>query len=313
MKAPKFWQKHFSIISIILSPLGLVYNAVTKARVNCKHKYSANIPVICIGNITAGGNGKTPTAMAIADIFQQSKKKVCFVSKGYGASIDKTMPVVVNSKKHTAAEVGDEPLMLAQKAMCIICDSREKALIMAENLQVDFIILDDGFQDGSIEKSVSLIVVDATQGFGNGKCIPAGPCRENIEEALMRANACILIGEDIYNLEEFVSQFIPVIRAKIKPKKIRLRKNVFAFAGIGNPNKFYKSLEEIGCVNFETKSFKDHHKYTKKDLSKFPKDKQLVTTMKDYVKLPQDFKEKVKVLEIKLDIENKKDLKEVLK
>lgn len=323
MKAPKFWQKNFSMFSIILSPLGVVYNFATQKRVNKKNPYTPNIPVICLGNITAGGNGKTPTAIAIAKLLQKQKKSVCFVSKGYKASINKKMPVVVDSKNHTAEQVGDEPLMLSQVAMCIVCDSREKALIMAENLQVDVVIMDDGFQDGSVLKSHNIIVVDALKGFGNGKCIPAGPCRENIEEALMRATACILIGEDNYNLKDFIEQFIPVIPALIKPRSPLAAKpgendsfkgkEIFAFAGIGNPSKFYKSLEEIGFSDFETKDFADHYQYSLKDLDKMPKDKQLITTSKDFVKLPEEYKKKVKVLDISLKFEDEKLLKEVLK
>jgi tetraacyldisaccharide 4'-kinase len=152
------------------------------------------------------------------------------------------------------------------------------------------------------------------QGFGNEKCIPAGPCREKIEPALKRANACILIGNDINNLENFIKKFVPVIKAKIQPVEIKkTNKEIFAFAGIGNPNKFYKSLKEIGFTNFETKSFKDHHLYKDKDFKKMPTNKQLITTMKDFVKLPIYMKKKVKVLDINLEFENKKFLKEVLK
>ena len=313
MKSPKFWQKDFSLMAILLSPLGAVYNLATQKRVNNKKPYIANIPVICMGNITAGGNGKTPTAIAIAQILQKQKKKVCFVSKGYLGTVNKKMPVIVDSANHTAEQVGDEPLILAQTAMCIICESREKALIMAENLQVDVVIMDDGFQDGSVAKSHNIVVVDAMQGFGNGKCIPAGPCREKIEPALMRATACILIGEDDYNLKEFIEQFIPVIKAKIKPKKFSCKKGIFAFAGIGNPSKFYRSLEEIGFKDFSFRSFKDHHKYSAKDLKKMPADKQLVTTLKDFVKLPKENQKKIKVLDIDLKFEDLKLLKEVLK
>jgi len=312
MKAPRFWQNR-NIFSLILSPLGEIYNLATQIRVNKKNPYTPNIPVICIGNITAGGNGKTPTAIAIAKILLKEKKKVCFVSKGYKSSIDKSEPVIVDSKNHTANQVGDEPLLLSQVAMCIVCDSREKALIMAENLQVDVVILDDGLQDGSFERSHNIIVVDGSMGFGNGLCIPAGPCREKVENAIMRANACVLIGEDLYNIEEFISNFIPVLKAKIEPKKIKTKKGIFAFAGIGNPNKFYDSLREVGFSNFETKDFADHHYYSKKDLTNMPKDKQLITTSKDFVKLPSEFRKKVKVLEIELNFENNKEIKEVLK
>lgn len=333
MKAPKFWQYQYAkpnnedeeksrlsfrsiiniLLAILLAPLGEVYNFFTQKRINHKNPYRANIPVICMGNITAGGNGKTPTAIAIAQMLQKQKKQVCFVSKGYTGTINKKMPVIVDSNNHTADQVGDEPLLLSQVAMCIVCDSRERALIMAENLQVDVIIMDDGFQDGSIYKSHNIIVVDAMQEFGNGYCIPAGPCREKIEPALMRANACILIGDDKHHLQEFIEQFIPVIKASIKPKKFSCKKGIFAFAGIGNPSKFYKSLREIGFKDFATRDFKDHHKYSKKDLDKMPKDKQLVTTSKDFVKLPLDVQKKVKVLEIALKFEDLKLLKEVLK
>ncbi len=270
MKSPKFWQKNFSILAILLSPFGAIYNLATQLRTNNKNPYIPNIQTICIGNITAGGSGKTPTAIAIAKLLQKQKKTVCFISKGYKGTINKKMPIIVDSKNHTAEQVGDEPLVLSQTAMCIVCDSRDKALIMAENLQIDIAILDDGFQDGSVQKSHNIIVVDAMQGFGNGKCIPAGPCREKIEPALMRATACVLIGEDIHNLQEFISQFIPVLSAKIKPKQILSKSGIFAFAGIGNPNKFYKSLEEIGFKSFARKSFKDHHKYLARDLNKMP-------------------------------------------
>ena len=286
----------------------------TACRVAKKPK-SVNKRVICIGNLTAGGTGKTPVAISVAKILKEYGYNPAFVSRGYGGVLQ---GVMVNSKIHTAKDVGDEPLILAREAPVSINANRYLAAQKAIDNGADMIIMDDGYQNPGLKKDISIVVFDGGFGIGNGRPIPSGPMREYLETGLLRADAAMIIGDDLFNLSQKIKK-IPVFYGRvepIKPKKIT-NKKVVAFAGIGRPEKFYKSLSEIGFDVMETFDFPDHHYYNTKELNniifkaqKYRAD--IYTTEKDFVKIPRELQANFKVLEIKINWGYDQKLKDFL-
>ncbi len=304
MKTPSFWQQK-NIISTLLSPLGYVYGWATQFRI--KHGHSGHIsrPVICIGNITAGGTGKTPVAISIAKLLQQQGKHPYFVSRGYGGRLK---GVIVDKQKHSAAEVGDEPLLLSRQAPVVVNPDRFKAALTAVKNGAELILMDDGFQNPGLHKDISFLVFDGGFGIGNGRIIPSGPLRETLENGLKRADAVIIIGKDKYNLSEKVNK-LPVFKGKVVPVPPQTAsKKAIAFAGIGRPEKFYTSLQECGFELVKTINFPDHHQYTENELKKLinqaqKENAELFTTSKDFVKIPVALQSNFQVLEIAVEWE----------
>ena len=217
MKTPSYWNKK-NLQSVVLWPLGCLYNLATKLNIKFSHPRSVNKPVICIGNLTAGGTGKTPVAVSLAEITQFLGKKTFFVSRGYGG---KLKDVIVDNKKHSAAEVGDEPLLLSRRAQVVVNPNRWQGACKAVENGADLIIMDDGFQNPGLKKDLSFLVFDGGFGYGNGWGIPAGPLRESLSDGLKRAQAIIIIGKDKHNLaEEF--NFLPVFKGSIAPKPLKI-------------------------------------------------------------------------------------------
>lgn len=301
MKTPRYWQNK-NIISTLLSPFGCVYGLATALRIKFKKGYRAKVPVICIGNVTAGGVGKTPVAMSVAELLKSHGKKPFFVSRGFGGHLS---GVLVDTKTHTAYDVGDEPLMLASVAPTVVCPNRAEGARLAEANGADIIIMDDGFQNPGLKKDISFLVFNGELGIGNGQIIPAGPLRESLKSGLKRADAVIFIGEDKTGLLSKIDK--PVFCADIVEQKPKHQSvSVIAFAGIGYPQKFYRSLEKCGLKPVNTYDFADHHMYTKDELKailKKAKKKNLpvYTTSKDYVKIPTDMQKDFCVLEIRAD------------
>lgn len=309
MKTPAHW-KTINILSLLLYPLGCLYGFATALRLAIKKSKRVEAKVICVGNLTAGGTGKTPVSISLAKILQQNGQKPIFVSRGYGGRLK---DIVVNPYKHTALEVGDEPLLLARQAPVVINPNRYLGALLAQQEGANYIIMDDGFQNPSLYKDKSIIVIDGSVGLGNGFCIPAGPLREFISQGTKRAQAVAIIGEDKYNL---ASQFknIPIFKGKIKAISASpLTYDIVAFAGIGRPDKFYNSLTEYGFNIVARKDFPDHHFYTEQELEEMlALGKQykspVYTTAKDFVKIPPHLQSKFKVLEIEIDWENQAEL-----
>jgi len=305
VKTPTHW-KTINLLSLVLYPLGCLYGLATATRLWLKKSHRVEACVICVGNLTAGGTGKTPVAVSLAKMLQQHGKNPFFVSRGYGG---KLKDVMVNPSRHTAQEVGDEPLILARQASVVINPNRYQGALLAAQERADFVIMDDGYQNPSLYKDKSILVVDGNVGFGNGMCIPAGPLREFKTLGLKRADAIALIGEDTHKLTDSFGN-LPVFRAKIKAvSPSPLTYDVVAFAGIGRPDKFYSSLKECGFNVIATKDFPDHHYYNENELEEMlalgKKHKSPVyTTAKDFVKIPPHLQSKFKVLEIEIEWEN---------
>ena len=320
MRTPKLWKSK-NIFSIFLFPLSLIYGFFRKIHKTFSKEYkSKKLNIICIGNLTAGGNGKTPVAIKIGEIFKQNGKNFAYLSKGYKGKINDF--VKVDGKKHTYLDVGDEPLLLSKIADTFVCKNRKKAIQILENkYNYDFIIMDDGFQNPTIYKNKNIIIVDGEYGIGNGFLLPAGPLRENLKDAIKRIDFVIIIGNDRQNLEEyFLKNNIKVFKANIKEKIKNIDNNqkYIAFSGIGRPEKFFNSLKKVGCNVIKEISFEDHHIYTNNEIEKIlltakKENAKVITTSKDWIKLAKNYQNQIDVLEIEIDLLDKNNfLKEIL-
>ncbi len=320
MRTPKLWKSK-NIFSIFLFPLSLIYGFFRKIHKTFSKEYkSKKLNIVCIGNLTAGGNGKTPVAIKIGEIFKQNGKNFAYLSKGYKGKINDF--VKVDSKKHTYLDVGDEPLLLSKIADTFVCKNRKKAIQILENkYNYDFIIMDDGFQNPTIYKNKNIIVVDGEYGIGNGFLLPAGPLRENLKDAIKRIDFVIIIGNDRQNLAEyFLKNHIKVFKANIKEKIENINNNqkYIAFSGIGRPEKFFNSLKKVDCNVIKEISFEDHHIYTNNEIEKIlltakKENAKVITTSKDWIKLAKNYQNQIDVLEIEIDLLDKNNfLKEIL-
>ena len=314
MKQPDFW-KHQSFFSIPLAPFAAIYSLIYRLRCITTREYRANIPVICLGNVTIGGAGKTPSAIEIGKLLINMGKKPVFLSRGYGGNIKEA--IKVNLEKHTSTETGDEPLLLARIAPTIISRNRTDGAKTAEK-SADVIIMDDGLQNPSIHKDLSILVIDGTYGIGNGHIIPSGPLRETLSGAIKRCAAIIFIGDDKTNLLPKLKK-ANVLHAKITPhcEKPSSGKNFIAFAGIANTEKFFNSLKEHGYNLLDKISFSDHYQYNENDLAKLRKmaneqGATLITTEKDLVRLNNEQRKNIETLPIKLEWNDESQIKQLL-
>ena len=303
MHSPKFWNKKDCFLVNLLKPLGAIYAWIVAHRLKRKKVYHTNMPVICVGNIFVGGVGKTPVCLALGELLHQHQKEFCYLNHGYKAE---KQGVVVEPLGHSALDVGDEALLLAEKAQTIVSSKRAKGAKLAEKLGAKALIMDDGFQNPSLYKDFSFVVVDGKKGFGNEEVLPAGPLREPALVGLKRANAIILVGEDTWGVRFYLERNqinLPVLTGHFVLDSTVISlfkgKQVFAFAGIGNPEKFYLSLQKEGIEVKGTQNFPDHYYYTRFDIEnvkKAAKGLPILTTEKDGVKLPKDMRQNVFVM-----------------
>lgn len=310
MKAPFFWYQSQGFFSSLLLPLGWLYGRAGKIRSASKKTKRFEIPIISIGNIVCGGAGKTPTAIALAQLLQERGYTIHFVTRGYGGK--EKGPLLVTPSHHIAEHVGDEALLLAQHAPTWVAKKRSDGVQKAIEKGAQLIILDDGHQTTGLYKDVSLVVVDLFQGFGNGCVIPAGPLREDLSGGLKRADGFIGIGKGT------VKGLQPFFKAKSVPHPLTLpTKRVIAFCGLGFPQKFYMSLETAGFELVLTDTFPDHYQYTNDDLLSLQKlahkhDSALITTRKDWVKIPPSWQKQLHVLDISIEFEDSEKICEFI-
>ncbi len=308
MRSPRFWSTAVPTFSArLLQPLGSAYAAATARRVAKPARYSAPIPVLCVGNLTAGGTGKTPAVVHLIKALQARGLKPHVLSRGYGGQ--EKGPLTVNIHRHRAAQVGDEPFMLAAFAPVTIANDRAAgAKAIADKGDADLIIMDDGFQNPDVSKTASLLVFDGAVGLGNGLAIPAGPLREDIDAGLARADAALIIGEDKTQVAARIGDACPQFTGALKagPETMWLKgQRVTAFAGIGRPQKFFDTLEEIGAEVCGTFPFPDHHSYKAQDLLLIDRHcaktgSIAVTTEKDAVRLPPSRQGRVSIVRVDL-------------
>jgi tetraacyldisaccharide 4'-kinase len=297
MRDPSFWWQPAGTAAALLAPLALGYGAIARGRLR-KPGRSVGVPVICVGNLTVGGAGKTPAALAIARLLIAAGARPFFLSRGYGGELDG--PVLIDPVVHRAIDVGDEPLLLARVAPTIVASDRVIGAEAARAAGADVIVMDDGFQNPSLAKDLAILVVDGRRGIGNGKVLPAGPLRAPLAAQLNLAQALVVIGESSGAAEVISavkSRGVPVFHGRLEPDQkaltaIRPHK-VFAFAGIGDPEKFFTTLKEAR-VDVELKdAFPDHHRYRGTEiLALLVRAKRegliLVTTEKDLMRLSSE-------------------------
>ncbi len=318
LKAPKFWyKKKDTYLSNTLYPLSLIFRIGTKLRNVLSRKKNSKLPVICIGNIVVGGAGKTPVAIKLGSLLKKNGYKPHFVSKGYGG-IETNNTLI--REWHSSKSVGDESLLLSEIAPTWIGRDRNKSFELAKENGADCVIMDDGFQNPTLQKDFSIIVVNGEQGFGNKRVIPSGPLRESISRGISRANLVIIIGEIGEDVRMKIPNTVPIIHASFKiskDNKIYKNQKVTAFAGIAYPEKFYNSLTEQGAVLVKKISYPDHHIFVENDMlnlaetANFTKSI-LVTTKKDFVRIPKSYRSLVSTLDGEIEFEDEGLLIEIL-
>lgn len=295
MKTPAFWWRRMGIAALLLAPIGLVYGAITARRMGRPGGAEPPLPLICVGNFVAGGAGKTPTAIALAHAARSGGLDPCFLTRGHGGRLKG--PLIVNIDKHTAADVGDEALLLARVGPTVVARKRPEAFRLLRATGCDICIMDDGFQNPSVKKTFSLAVVDGAVGVGNGMMLPAGPLRAPLKRQMRHADAVMIYSsgpraQRIIRLAAKAGK--AVFRADLvanDPPAERHR-SLYAFAGIGRPEKFFLKLEEEGYRLAARRSFPDHHAFTFAEMTALldeadSLDAVPVTTEKDQVRLPR--------------------------
>ncbi len=297
MREPAFWYRPPSSIARLLTPLGAIYGAITAQRM-ARTGARAEIPVFCIGNYHVGGAGKTPTALVLSRLLRELGEQPFVVSRGYGGAL--AGPVRVDVVGHTAADVGDEPLMMAAQVPVVVSRDRVDGAALARAQGASVVLLDDGFQNPALTKDASLIVIDAARGIGNGCVFPAGPLRAPLPPQIVRTDALIVIGagdaaEGI--VAAAATSGASVLRARLVPDSASVAKlrgrRVLAFAGIGDPARFFTTLRAGGVDVIEEGVFADHHPFTPDEIGRLvsfadAKSLMLVTTEKDMVRIRSD-------------------------
>ncbi len=293
---PKFWHEK-NWLSKLLSPLGFIYNNISsKLRyVDTKNIYISKAKIITIGNITMGGAGKTPVSISIAKIIQNhSKHKIVILTRGYKGNL--TGPIMVN-QTHNINDIGDEALLISRQLPTCVSKDRLKGIKFLEEAGYDIIITDDGMQDQRFKKDLTFMIIDSYFGFGNGLIFPAGPLREKIESGIKKSDFIVVIGDKEINLD------VPILKANIVSKISLDQQKFIAFAGIGNPEKFFHSVIEAEGEIIKKFAFGDHHQYTNKELVDLidlaiSHQVKLITTEKDFTRIDDKFKSDIHTLPI---------------
>lgn len=294
MREPAFWQQRNSLLSRLLMPLGAVYGEITAARM-AQQGTLVGIPVICVGNYHTGGAGKTPTTLAMVRLLRELGETPVVLSRGHGGKLHG--PVKVEPSRHAAADVGDEPLMMARDVPVVIARERVGGAALARSTGASVIVMDDGFQNPAIAKDLSLIVIDGNRGLGNGRIFPAGPLRAPLDRQIVRTDALVVIGDGV--AATGVASLVhghggKVFTARLKPEASSVQalqgKRVLSFAGIGDPGRFFRTLRNAGVDVAVEKAFGDHHPYVASEIDAMVAQARsesltLVTTEKDLVKL----------------------------
>ena len=302
MRPPEFWEKggrRAHTVEALLAPVSMLYAWAGARRLRDGKPEPIGVPVICVGNVTLGGVGKTPIARALASRLRGQGVNTHVLSRGYGGTLKG--PLQVDTARHNAREVGDEPLLHAQDGPAWIANDRVAGARAARAAGAQTIITDDGFQSPDIAKDLSILVFDAAAGLGNERVFPSGPLREPVKAALARADLVILVGD---HEAPYLTGFAgPVLRAQIQASGAAPSGPLIAFAGIGRPEKFFHTLTAMGGEVSEALPFADHHLFTGNDLALLDRyaaerKARLITTEKDFVRLPPEWRARVATLPV---------------
>jgi tetraacyldisaccharide 4'-kinase len=305
MRAPEFWQRR-GAASTVLLPAAALFDAAGRLRRRLATPAKAGMPVICIGNLVAGGAGKTPLTLALAGDLARRGLAVRILSRGYGGSL--AGPVQVDPAIHSYRETGDEPLLLAEAAPCIVARNRPAGAALALRSGGQILLMDDGLQNPTLAQDLRLIAIDGGYGFGNGRVMPAGPLRESLDAGIGRIHGAVLIGEDRFGLAERLANRLPVAHASLAPKDMAghwAGRRVLAFAGIGRPQKYFDTLAGLGAVLVGARGFPDHHPFAATEIDAIlaeaaSQNAVAVTTAKDRLRLPPGRADRIAVLEVAL-------------
>ncbi|HEY7662765.1 MAG TPA: tetraacyldisaccharide 4'-kinase [Xanthobacteraceae bacterium] len=326
MREPAFWWREPGIAGRALAPLAAIYGAVARARL-ARTGRRASVPVVCIGNLTVGGSGKTPTVLAAARMLAAAGERPVLLSRGYGGSL--SGPVAVDPARHRAHDVGDEPLLLARAAPTIVARDRVAGASMAVEAGASVVIMDDGFQNPALAKDFSMLTLDGRRGVGNARVLPAGPLRAPVDAQLALAHALLVVGAPSHAAAIIAAartRGIAVFQARLHPDSATIaalaRRKVLAFAGIADPQKFFATLADAGVTIAETRSFPDHHRYGAAEARALRAQAQrdgliLVTTEKDLVRLTGDdelvgLAARARALPVTLDFDDAEAFKSLL-
>ena len=294
MREPGFWHRPPSFASRLLLPLGALYGAVAARRLQ-RQGFDAGSPVLCIGNYHVGGAGKTPMVLALTNILRDLGETPVVLSRGYGGQL--RGPIKVDPGRHAAVDVGDEPLMLARTVPVVVARDRIGGVALARSQGASVILMDDGFQNPALAKDASLIVIDGDRGLGNGRVFPAGPLRAPLPPQLARTDALIVVGDGAAAAPvaaAIAALGRPVLSAHFRADDASAAsldgKRVLAFAGIGDPVRFFRTLRASGIEIGLERAFADHHPYTQAEIEALITEAKrdaltLVTTEKDLARL----------------------------
>jgi tetraacyldisaccharide 4'-kinase len=296
MREPRFWRED-GALARLFTPVAAVYGAISGARM-ARPGARARVPVICAGNLTLGGAGKTPTAIAITKLLLSDGARPFFLSRGHGGAL--AGPVRV-TPQHRAADVGDEPLLLTRVAPTIIARDRVQGAELAVAEGASIIVMDDGFQNPSLNKDCSLVVLDGERGIGNGRAFPAGPLRAPLDVQLRSASALLVIGETSARVEDVIARAqkrgLPILHGRLAPEPASIaalaNKKALAFAGIAHPEKFFATVAAAGIEAPVRRAFADHHPFTSADARELLEQARrenllLLTTEKDLARMQGD-------------------------
>ncbi len=323
MRDPAFWWREPGLEAALLAPLAAGYGAIAQARMS-KDGARADVPVICVGNFTLGGAGKTPTAIALADMLRTAGRHPFFLSRGYGGSV--AGPKRVDAAHDSAAQVGDEPLLLARAAPTVVARNRVAGARFTRAQGADVVIMDDGLQNGALKKDFTLAVIDGRRGIGNARVFPAGPLRAPLDAQLARTDALLVVGsgDGATNvIAQAKTRGLPVFHGRLETDHAAIAdlkgRKVFAFAGIGDPEKFFISATEAGLTVAQRKAFPDHHRFTAEEAAELIMDAEqkgsaLLTTEKDKARMAGEpllaaLQAKAHVLPVKLVVDDTEALR----
>ena len=320
MTAPAFWYQQKDLPQRLLKksllPASWIYGALVRKKFDLYFPVPMAKPVICVGNLTVGGTGKTPVVLSLADLLKEKGLNPHLLTMGYGGH--ETGPMQVAPSRDTAYDVGDEALLLVEKAPTWVSARRASGAQAAIDTGADIVVMDDGFQNAIIYKDFSLVVIDGAVGFGNRAVMPAGPLREPLNFGISRADAFVIVGDDKTGVAEYIRRQTeaPVLFASLVPDENNpdvAGKKVYAFAGIGRPAKFKETLEAVGAIVEGWAEFPDHYPYDEEDLQEIVKAAALqgallVTTVKDYVRVPASMRKNIQKFAVSLVWRDKEEI-----